>query len=97
MTRDSEKAIASLQKYIDSLGDDIQSEEDLNDVLQEFMQKYNAGLNGTHRDPDIYDLEDMADRAPTKKEKLRELRNRVERKKELYYNAVNAFEHQPWF
>ena len=39
MTRDSEKAIASLQKYIDSLGDDIQSEEDLNDVLQEFMQK----------------------------------------------------------
>lgn len=73
MTRDSEKAIASLQKYIDSLGDDIQSEEDLNDVLQEFMQKYNAGLNDTHRDPDIYDLEDMADRAPTKKEKLASL------------------------
>ena len=54
MTRDFEKPLRPLQKYIDSLGDDIQSEEDLNDVLQEFIQKYNAGLNDTHRDPDIF-------------------------------------------
>ena len=51
MTRDSEKAIASLQKYIDSLGDDIQSEEDLNDVLQEFMLEIQCRSQHTHRDP----------------------------------------------
>lgn len=76
MSRDTEKALANAQKYLDSHKDEIQSEEDIDRLLQQYMDQYNSAIRSGKNSEElsVYDLLDKADQAETPAEQRRWLK-----------------------
>ena len=70
MSRDSEKAIKAAMKYLSENATGNESEEELNDLLKEFIVDYNSKLHDDNVEFTVDDYLEMAEEADSDEEEL---------------------------
>ena len=85
MSRETEKILKELQRFLDSHADEIKSEDDANALAEQFLAEYDqkCAAQQDHAPETADDYLDLAEQATSKKKHMEYLRKALELEPDL--------------